>query len=201
MALAVETTVPRVSSNERAYAERVCKVMTAVVNELFSGNQTHASRALGISQPQISDVMSMKSGKVGLATLLALRDYTGLPIERLLGLRPPKSHRLPPSLRRLEAARTPPDPFEVGASAALLDRATDEDVEAVRAQPRTETLAWNLVREEIIAAKRAREHRDRPPDAQVSPDGDVVRHVEETTVSPPRAARSGTKPGKRGQNF
>lgn len=100
-------------------------------------------------------------------------------------------------IRRREMRRADPerrtelrDPFLVGAEVALLDGATDADVEAVRAAGfwQREAWSWSRVREEIILVMRDRERiTSRPPRAESSrptpPMLAVVRGVEKV-ISP-----------------
>lgn len=64
------------------------RALTKWVNEAHGGNQTHASKVLGISPGHISAMMSGARGP-GLNALLALREKTGLSADELLGLGPP----------------------------------------------------------------------------------------------------------------
>lgn len=76
---------------------RIVAHVGAVVKELvenrYGGSQTMAAEATGISQGQISDLINRKPGKLGLHTLLALREHTGRSLDDILGLDNPGSSR------------------------------------------------------------------------------------------------------------
>lgn len=68
---------------------RVKKLLVALIETQFGGKQTTAAKALGVSQSHISGVISGRTGP-GMNLLVALRDWTGLSIDALLDLPPPK---------------------------------------------------------------------------------------------------------------
>lgn len=64
-------------------------VLKTWVDKEHAGNQTHAGKALGVSQSYVSAMLGGIRGP-GLNTLILMRDQTGLTIEQMLGLAPPR---------------------------------------------------------------------------------------------------------------
>lgn len=75
--------------DDRHY-DHLAVVIRKVIDSRFGGVQRQAERELGISQSHISQILrgSKADRKCGLATLIKLREATGIPLDELLGLDP-----------------------------------------------------------------------------------------------------------------
>lgn len=79
---------------ERRYAEHLASVLKPIVEKDFENNQTRASRAMGIAQSHLSQIL-MSEG-AGIAVLIRIRAFTGMSIDQLLGLPPFRATVEPP---------------------------------------------------------------------------------------------------------
>ncbi len=74
---------------EGQYIAHVAREIARLVDEQYEGNQTKAAKALGMSQPHISNLINGTAGRgPGLAALILLRHVTNRSIDSLLGLPP-----------------------------------------------------------------------------------------------------------------
>ncbi len=106
---------------DRKYVDHVCELVRELVDRDFRdnpdepGNQTRAASRIGISQAQVSALYNKSPGKgIGLPVLLALRAYTSISLDDLLGLPPMPAQlsleRIQQSLDVLKAQAAPATP-------------------------------------------------------------------------------------------
>jgi len=71
--------------------EQVRRLTGRLLADEFEGNQSLMARALGISPSTINHLMNRKDERgPGLLFVLALRDHTGMTLDEILGLAPPR---------------------------------------------------------------------------------------------------------------
>lgn len=96
MALTSRGTLPFVAKT-KSVSPGVLAAFSSVLREWMDerhgGNQTHAARALGVSQSHISAMLIGARGP-GLNTLILMREQTGKSLDQMLGL-PPLATPLP----------------------------------------------------------------------------------------------------------
>lgn len=84
--------VPRTKKLDRRYVDHVAGILRPIINERFDGNTTAFAKALGVSQPQVSQIVKVGGGDrgIGIVVLIAIREYLGdITLDELLGLEPP----------------------------------------------------------------------------------------------------------------
>lgn len=91
------------------------------VKEHHGGNQTRAGKALGVTQSHVSAMLTGQRGP-GLNTLILMRDQTGLSIDTMLGLVPPKQAQ----------AQDLPEPSTVSRSDVLAILAAELEARGIR---------------------------------------------------------------------
>lgn len=106
MAIDSPPTVPRVGRTKQQIPEAVLAAFRAEfcrwVKERHKNNQSAAGRAIGMSQSQVSALMSGER-RPGLETLIKLRKVMGISIDAMLGFEKPPEMPVPvpdPELRR-----------------------------------------------------------------------------------------------------
>lgn len=90
MALGEGNTLPPVAKTKRVsrtVLDAFAAVLKKWVDEEYKGNQTHAGKALGVTQSHVSAMLNGVRGP-GLNTLILMRDKTGYTIDQMLGLDP-----------------------------------------------------------------------------------------------------------------
>lgn len=98
--MALCATLRGVKKVSRSSIEAVARVVRRVLVDDFGNSQTAMARRLGVSQSHISHVAKGEERGPGLVLLLALRDWTGLSVDELMALPPP---RKPPDVEDIEA--------------------------------------------------------------------------------------------------
>lgn len=84
--------VSRTKKLDRVYVDRVAAMLRPILDEDFGGNVTKMAKAMRVSQPQLSAVMTKGERGVGIMFLLAVRDYLrDRTLDEILGLDPPKA--------------------------------------------------------------------------------------------------------------
>jgi len=75
----------------REQCEHFASILRGLVEAEFAGVQAHAAKALGWSCAHMSNLLQGEPARgPGMHCLIAVRNYTGLSIDALLGLPPPK---------------------------------------------------------------------------------------------------------------
>lgn len=143
MAIVSTVTLPYVASRTRRVPveplEHFARFLRDWVLKEFEDNQTHAAKALGVTQGHISAMMRGDRGP-GLNTLILMREKTGRSIDELLGF------------------SAPPPEENIGRMLASLEL----DVARIRAEARKNLEAANAKVAEAAEAERA-ERRPKPP--------------------------------------
>lgn len=95
---------PRTKKLDRKYIEHLAGILRPIVAKRFDGNGTSFAKHVGISQPQIAQLLRTDGGDrgVGIVVLIQLRKYLGLTLDEMLGLPPLPARAVP--VDELEAA-------------------------------------------------------------------------------------------------
>lgn len=98
MGRTVTDVAPRTKKLDRRYIDHLAGILRPIVHDRFEGNQASFARHIGVSQPQISQLLRTDGGDrgVGIVVLMQLRKFLQMSIDDMLGL-PPIAPRAVPT--------------------------------------------------------------------------------------------------------
>ncbi len=86
----VSDVAPRTKKLDRRYIEHLAGILRPIVRDRFDNNATAFAKHVGVSQPQIAQILRTDGGErgAGIVVLMQLRKYLQMSLDDMLGLPP-----------------------------------------------------------------------------------------------------------------
>lgn len=93
----VSDVAPRNKKLDRRYLDHLAGILRPIVRDRFDNNGTAFAKHVGISQPQMAQLLRTDGGDrgVGIVVLMQLRKYLQMSIDDMLGLPPVQPRAVP----------------------------------------------------------------------------------------------------------